>query len=222
MMRIMLKSKISYAVVTEAELYYQGSITLDELLIEEAGLLVGEKVEVLNVNNGQRFETYVIKGKRASGVVCLNGPAARLGQPRDKLIILSYGIYTESEIENIITAKAAIFAAMKILLQRLDVTFSDLEHFYIAGAFGNYIDVDSAVTIGLIPNLPKEKVSFVGNTSIEGAKLAALYKEAFYDLEKIRENTTYYDLMGAEDYVEEFQKALFLPHTDIQLFQEVF
>jgi len=128
---------------------------------------------------------------------------------------------TESEIENIITAKGAVFAAMKILLERLDLSFKDLEHFYIAGAFGNYINIDSAVTIGLIPNLSKEKVSFVGNTSIEGAKLAALYQEAFYDLEKIRENTTYYDLMGAEDYVEEFQKALFLPHTDIQLFQEV-
>lgn len=97
MMRIMLKSKISYAVVTEAELYYKGSITLDETLVEEAGLLVGEKVEVLNINNGQRFETYVIKGKRGSGIVCLNGPAARLGQPQDKLIILSYGIYTEEE-----------------------------------------------------------------------------------------------------------------------------
>ncbi len=101
MMRIMLKSKISYAVVTEAELYYKGSITLDQALMEEAHLLPGEKVEVLNLNNGQRFETYVIKGRRNSGVVCLNGPAARLGQPQDKLIILSYGLYTEEEVKKL-------------------------------------------------------------------------------------------------------------------------
>ncbi len=127
---------------------------------------------------------------------------------------------TESEIENIITAKAAIFAAMKILLERLELTFRDIQHFYIAGAFGNYIDVENAITIGLIPNIPRERVHFAGNTSIEGAKLAALYNEAFFALERIRENTTYYDLMGANDYIDEFRKALFLPHTDIELFKE--
>jgi uncharacterized 2Fe-2S/4Fe-4S cluster protein (DUF4445 family) len=125
---------------------------------------------------------------------------------------------TESDIENVITAKAAIFAAMKLLLERLEVRFSDLRHFYIAGAFGNYIDIENAVNIGLIPDIPREYIEFVGNTSIKGAKIVAFYKEALYKIDKIRENTTYYDLMGAHDYVEEFQKALFLPHTDIELF----
>ncbi|MBN2484186.1 MAG: aspartate 1-decarboxylase [Candidatus Omnitrophica bacterium] len=101
MMRTMLKSKISYAIVTEAQLYYQGSITLDEKIIQSAGLYAGEKVEVLNLNNGQRFETYVIKGEPDSGVVCLNGPAARLGCEGDKLIILSYGAYSDEEIETL-------------------------------------------------------------------------------------------------------------------------
>ena len=125
---------------------------------------------------------------------------------------------TEPDIENVITAKAAIFAAMKILLHRLDLHFSDIQHFYIAGAFGNYLDIENAINIGLIPDIPRDRIEFVGNTSIKGAKIVAFYKEALSKIEKIRESTTYYDLMGANDYVEEFRKALFLPHTDIELF----
>jgi uncharacterized 2Fe-2S/4Fe-4S cluster protein (DUF4445 family) len=125
---------------------------------------------------------------------------------------------TESDIENVITAKAAIFAAMKILLQRLELCFEDIERFYIAGAFGSYLNVDNAVAIGLIPDVDRDKVEFVGNTSIKGAKIVAFYKEALHRIEKIRENTTYYDLMGANDYVDEFRKAMFLPHTDIEIF----
>ncbi|MDD5069737.1 MAG: aspartate 1-decarboxylase [Candidatus Omnitrophica bacterium] len=100
MLRTMLKSKICYATVTEMKLYYKGSITIDEAIIEAAVLLPGEKVEVLNLNNGIRFETYVIKGARDSGVICLNGPAARLGVKGDKVVILSYGIYTPEELKN--------------------------------------------------------------------------------------------------------------------------
>ena len=125
---------------------------------------------------------------------------------------------SESDIENVITAKAAIFAAMKILLRRLDLTFDDIQRFCIAGAFGSYINVEHAVAIGLIPDIDRRRFEFVGNTSIKGAKVVAFYKEALYKIEKIREDTTYYDLMGANDYVEEFQKAMFLPHTDIELF----
>jgi len=124
----------------------------------------------------------------------------------------------ESDIENVITAKAAIYAAMKILLKRLDLDFSDIEHLYIAGAFGNHLNVENAISIGLIPNIPREKIEFVGNTSIRGAKIAAFYQEAFQKITEIRRSTTYYDLIGAEDYVEEFTKALFLPHTDIEEF----
>lgn len=90
MQRTMLKSKIHRATVTEANLYYEGSITIDALLIRAADILEYEKVEVLNLNNGQRIETYVIKGKPGSGVVCLNGPAARGACPGDQVIIISY------------------------------------------------------------------------------------------------------------------------------------
>lgn len=85
-----LKSKIHRAKITQAELHYVGSITIDEALMDAANLIEGEKVQVVNVNNGERLETYVIKGIRNSGTVCLNGPAARKAQVGDVVIVISY------------------------------------------------------------------------------------------------------------------------------------
>ena len=101
MMRIMLKSKVFYAKVTDLQLYYRGSITIDEKIMEEANLKEGERVDVLNLNTGSRLQTYVIKGKKGSGDICLNGPAARLGFKGDKIIIISYGIYNEDELKDL-------------------------------------------------------------------------------------------------------------------------
>ncbi|MFV0507388.1 MAG: aspartate 1-decarboxylase [Bacteroidales bacterium] len=86
------KSKIHKVVVTEANLNYVGSITIDEELMDAANIIENEKVQIVNVNNGERLETYVIKGKRGSGVICLNGPAARRVQVGDVVIIISYGL----------------------------------------------------------------------------------------------------------------------------------
>jgi aspartate 1-decarboxylase len=85
-----LKSKIHRAVITEANLNYVGSITLDEDLMNAANIIENEKVQVVNVNNGERLETYVIKGKRGSGICCLNGPAARKGMVGDVVVVISY------------------------------------------------------------------------------------------------------------------------------------
>jgi aspartate 1-decarboxylase len=85
-----LKSKIHRAVITEANLHYVGSLTLDEDLMDAANFIENEKVQVVNVNNGERLETYLIKGKRGSGTVCLNGPAARRGAVGDTVVIISY------------------------------------------------------------------------------------------------------------------------------------
>ncbi|MCC6384792.1 MAG: aspartate 1-decarboxylase [Bacteroidia bacterium] len=90
MMIQIVKSKIHRAIVTQAELHYIGSITIDEALMEAANLIENELVQVLNINNGSRFETYVIRGERNSGVICLNGPAARLAQIGDPVIVISY------------------------------------------------------------------------------------------------------------------------------------
>ncbi len=85
-----LKSKIHRAVITEANLNYVGSITIDENLVDAANIIENEKVQVVNVNNGERLETYVIRGKRGSGICCLNGPAARRGMVGDVVVIISY------------------------------------------------------------------------------------------------------------------------------------
>lgn len=90
MMLSMFKSKIHRATVTQAELHYKGSLTLDPVLMEAADMLPNEEVHVLNINTGARFTTYIIEGERGSGVVCLNGAAARLGQPGDLIIALTY------------------------------------------------------------------------------------------------------------------------------------
>ncbi len=85
-----LKSKVHRAVITEANLHYVGSLTLDQDLMEAANMIENEKIQVVNVNNGERIETYLIKGKRGSGVCCLNGPAARRGNVGDIVVIISY------------------------------------------------------------------------------------------------------------------------------------
>lgn len=85
-----LKSKVHRATITEANLDYVGSLTLDEALMDAAGMIENEKVQVVNANNGERIETYLIKGTKGSGVCCLNGPAARKGLPGDVVIVISY------------------------------------------------------------------------------------------------------------------------------------
>jgi len=124
----------------------------------------------------------------------------------------------QEDIDRVITAKAAIFAAARIVLARLDLEFSDIDRLMIAGGFGSYIDLPNAVAIGLLPDLPAGKTAYVGNTSIWGAKLAAFSGEAREILRQIVRRTTYYDLMGTDDYVDQFQQAMFLPHTNIELF----
>lgn len=99
MYRQFMKSKIHRATVTEANLNYVGSITIDEKILERVDLLPNEKVQIVNNNNGARFETYVIAGPRGSGTICLNGAAARLVQPGDKVIIISYAWMSLEEVK---------------------------------------------------------------------------------------------------------------------------
>lgn len=100
MIRTMLKCKIHRATVTEAVLHYEGSITIDETLMEAAGLLEYEQVHIYNIDNGNRFSTYVIRGERDSGVVCVNGAAARKVSRGDLLIVANYAAYDEKELVN--------------------------------------------------------------------------------------------------------------------------
>ncbi len=175
------------------------SVLLDENIINRSGLFIDDK------------RTREIEGSSKRCMVLIEDP-----EQKENSVYL-----TEKDIENIITAKAAIFAAINILMRRLSLKFSDIDTIYIAGAFGNYLNIESAINIGLLPPVPPDTIKFVGNTSLKGAKLAAFYQEAFYELTEIRTGTTYYDLLGADDYVEEFRKAMFLPHTDIDYWRSI-
>ena len=97
MMRIMLRAKLHRLTVTETNINYEGSITIDKSLVRAADILSGERVQVVNINNGERFETYVIEG--GSGVVCLNGAAARLAAPGDKVIVIAYAMVEEGDAQ---------------------------------------------------------------------------------------------------------------------------
>lgn len=95
-----MKAKIHRATVTESNLNYVGSITIDEDILDAVDMIPNEKVQIVNNNNGARFETYIIPGKRGSGVMCLNGAAARLVQEGDTIIVISYAMYDEAEAKN--------------------------------------------------------------------------------------------------------------------------
>jgi aspartate 1-decarboxylase len=97
------KSKIAHGVITKADLHYEGSITIDADLIKAVDILPGEQVDVLNMNNGNRFQTYVIPGRAGSGELCLNGPAARLGIVGDQIVILSYALVDQEEARRLRT-----------------------------------------------------------------------------------------------------------------------
>jgi len=102
MLRTMCKGKIHRATVTQANLNYIGSITIDQDLLEAANIYPYEKVQVVNLNNGSRLETYTISGARGSGIICLNGAAARLTAEGDKVIVISYAQYTDEEIRTLV------------------------------------------------------------------------------------------------------------------------
>ncbi|MFQ6090775.1 MAG: ASKHA domain-containing protein, partial [Candidatus Bipolaricaulia bacterium] len=130
-------------------------------------------------------------------------------------------VITQPDIENLLRAKAAIYAGAKILLQSMGLDFSDLEQLLIAGGFGNYLDREKAIILGLIPDIPLERIRFVGNTAIIGAKMALLSSEALERSYELAKNVTYYDLITYPYYYDDFMSAKFLPHTDLERFPTV-
>ncbi|HIJ69821.1 MAG TPA: DUF4445 domain-containing protein [Planctomycetes bacterium] len=131
----------------------------------------------------------------------------------DKQIVI-----TQADISNLIRSKAGVFAAVKILMDTTQTKTEDLGAIYLAGGFGNYLNVQRAVTIGLLPDIDLEKIHFVGNTSIAGAKMVLLSQQAQKEAERIAGEMTYTDLMTHPGYMDEFIKANFLPHTNLSLF----
>ncbi len=134
-------------------------------------------------------------------------------ESRDKEIVL-----TEVDIENIIRAKAAIYAGITLLLKEAGLGLDAVEKVYIAGGFGNYLNVDKAIILGMLPDLPRDRFTFLGNTSITGAYLCLLSEDLRKEAEEIASRMTYMELSVSRGFMDEYVSALFLPHTDINLF----
>ncbi len=130
-------------------------------------------------------------------------------------------VLTEVDLDNLIRAKAAIYAGFATLLAQMGIPFSSIEKFYIAGGFGRYIDIERAVTIGMLPDLPVGKFQFLGNTSIIGAYYALLCDRLRHEAEEIAHRMTYIELSVSRSFMDEYLSALFLPHTDLNAFPTV-
>jgi uncharacterized 2Fe-2S/4Fe-4S cluster protein (DUF4445 family) len=130
-------------------------------------------------------------------------------------------VITQADIDNLIRSKAGVFASIKVLMEATQTKAEDLDAVYLAGGFGNFLNIQQAVNIGMLPDVPLEKMRFVGNTSIAGAKTVLLSRKALETAEKIAEGMTYFDLMSHPGYMDEFTRANFLPHTDLSLFPTV-
>ncbi len=128
---------------------------------------------------------------------------------------------TQEDINNICRAKGAIYAGINVLLRSLSLSLDDISEILVAGAFGNFLNVESAVFIGLLPDLPLARLRLVGNTSLAGAKLAALSEHAYEEILRVGDRTTYFELCADPHFTDEFVAACFFPHTNIEQFPSV-
>lgn len=130
-------------------------------------------------------------------------------------------VITETDIENLKRSKAAIYSAATMILKELDLEFQDVRKFYIAGGFGTYLDIEKAITIGLLPDLERSKFKFIGNSSLIGAREALLSYDAFQKAEEVAKKMAYLELSVNPGYMDEYIQALFFPHTDLARFASV-
>lgn len=129
---------------------------------------------------------------------------------------------TEVDIDNIIRAKGAVFAAMKVLLKEIGYTVEDVDRFMIAGGFGHCLNIENAITIGLLPDLPLERFRFLGNSAIVGAYLALISEDLKQEIFRMAKGITYIELSTSVSFMDEYVSALFLPHTNQSLFPSIF
>ncbi len=177
-----------------AEMYLNGVIDQKGKIREEAGSK--------RIRKGESGLEYVLAWRVESAI--------------NKEIVI-----TEVDLDNLIRAKAAIYAGFSTLLTHMGMTFADIEKLYIAGGFGRYIDVERAVTIGMLPDLPVDKFIFLGNTSIMGAYYALLCDRLRHEAEEIAKKMTYIELSVSRSFMDEYLSALFLPHTNLNAFPTV-
>ncbi|MCD6408659.1 DUF4445 domain-containing protein [bacterium] len=172
-----------------SELYKNG-------ITDRSGVIVGENKRVREGEEGKEF---IVVPKEESGT-------------GEDIVI------TQVDIENLIRAKAAIFAALSILIKKSGVEWEDISKVYVAGGFGTYLNIKKAISIGLLPDFPVEKFEFLDNASLLGCQAYLLSEKARDITKKIVSMLTYIELSTEPEYMEEYLKALFLPHTDLNLF----
>ncbi len=159
----------------------------------------------------------------------LTGKSHRIRQGEDGLEFVIHSdrrlkkdiVLTEVDIENIIRAKAAVYSGISTLMTEAGLTMDAIEKVYIAGGFGNYLDVGKAVLLGMLPDLPEEKFAFMGNTSLTGAYLCLLSEDLRREADEIASKMTYIELSVSRMFMDEYVSALFLPHTNMNLFPSV-
>ena len=127
----------------------------------------------------------------------------------------------EDDIQNLIRSKAAVYAGAETLLEGLGLDPSHIAQIFVAGAFGNYLDAENAVMIGMLPDVPLDRIRFVGNSAVAGARLALLARSARQRLEELARRMTNFELSMVPGYMDRYVSSLFLPHTDLQLFPSV-
>ncbi len=130
-------------------------------------------------------------------------------------------VITQSDIDNLMKSKGAIFAAIKSLVDYIGLSFDSIETFYVAGGFGSYLDIEKSIAIGLLPDIPKERIKFIGNSSLTGARYCLLSEAALEKSVVISRSMTNIELSAYQPFMDEFVAALFLPHTDRRLFPSV-
>ncbi|HBZ55925.1 MAG TPA: ferredoxin [Syntrophobacteraceae bacterium] len=130
-------------------------------------------------------------------------------------------VVTEDDIANLMKSKGAVLAAMKVLVENLGLTFADLTRLYVAGGFGAHLNIEKAILIGLLPDIPRDRIQFIGNSSLAGARLTMLSAHAFHKAENIARHMTYFEMSVHPQFMSEFVASLFLPHTQIELFPSV-
>ncbi|MGF7184858.1 uncharacterized 2Fe-2S/4Fe-4S cluster protein (DUF4445 family) [Desulfitispora alkaliphila] len=128
---------------------------------------------------------------------------------------------SQSDLKNLIRTKGAVNASISVLLEAVGCPMEDIKHFYTAGAFGNYLDTESAITIGLYPDLPRERIVKLGNSSGTGAKLALLSQQKRQELEEIARRITYFEMNANQDFMNKYTSGLFLPHSNLELYPSI-
>jgi uncharacterized 2Fe-2S/4Fe-4S cluster protein (DUF4445 family) len=155
------------------------------------------------------------------------GSSDRVREGEDGLEFVVYSgegrdiVLTEPDIENIVRAKAAIYAGFSTLLKEVGYTFEDIQKIYIAGGFGKFLDIEKAILLGMLPELPKERFQYMGNTSVTGAYLCMLSRKLREEAEEIAKKMTYFELSVSRSFMSEYVSGLFIPHTDIDAFPGV-